>query len=117
MKDYEIIEWPDVQAFMELDGFKENVTLIEPNESMGIGSSTYLVKKEWLDSLEVEVRITFRSEVYLSGKTMQEIKDKWEALPLYSGEALEEASADFIEVVSVEGATSHKDLMSEWKKI
>lgn len=117
MEDYEIIEWPDIQAFMELDGFEENVTLIEPNESMGIGSSTYLVKKEWLDSLEVEVRITFRSEVYLSGKTMQEIKDKWEALPLYSEEASEKASADFIEVVSVEGATSHKDMMSEWNKI
>lgn len=55
MEDYEIIEWPDIQAFMELDGFKENSTLIEPNESMGIGSSTYLVKKEWLDFLEYDV--------------------------------------------------------------
>jgi len=54
MEDYEIIEWPDIQAFMELDGFEENSTLIEPNESMGIGSSTYLVKKEWLDSLKME---------------------------------------------------------------
>lgn len=117
MEDYEIIEWPDIQAFMELDGFEENAALIEPSESMGIGSSTYLVKKEWLDSLEVEVRITFRSEVYLSGKTMQEIKDKWEALPLYSAEALEKASADFVEVVSVEEAYCHKDMMSEWKKI
>ncbi len=116
MEDYEIIGWPDIQAFMELDGFEENVTLIEPNESMGIGSSTYLVKKEWLDSLEVGVRITFRSEVYLSGKTLQEIKNKWEELPLYSADALECANADFVEVVSVEGAYSHKDMMSEWKK-
>jgi hypothetical protein len=51
MKDYEIIEWPDIQAFMELAGFEENATLIEPNDSMGIGSSTYLVDKEWLESL------------------------------------------------------------------
>ena len=54
MKDYEIIEWPDIQAFMELDGFEENATLIESNDSMGIGSSTYLVNKEWLDSLSKE---------------------------------------------------------------
>ena len=26
---------------------------------------------------EIEVRVTFRSEVYIKGKTMEEIKDKW----------------------------------------
>lgn len=52
MEDFEIIDWPDIQAFMELEGFKDNATLIEPNYSMGIGSSTYLVSKEWLESLE-----------------------------------------------------------------
>ena len=51
MEDYEIIDWPDIQAFMGEEGFDENATLIEPNDSMGIGSSTYLVNKEWLDSL------------------------------------------------------------------
>ena len=54
MKDYEIIEWPDIQAFMDEEGFDENATLIEPNDYMGIGSSTYLVNKEWLDSLSKE---------------------------------------------------------------
>ncbi len=49
--DYEIIEWPDIQAYMELEGFKDNATLIEPNDAMAIGSSTYLVNKTWLDSL------------------------------------------------------------------
>ena len=29
---------------------------------------------------EIEVRVTFRSEVYIKGKTMEEIKDKWEEL-------------------------------------
>ena len=51
MEEYEIIEWPDIQAFMDLEGFDENATLIEPNYNMGIGSSTYLVDKEWLESL------------------------------------------------------------------
>ena len=54
MEDYEIIEWPDIQAFMDLDGFDDNATLVEPNDNMGIGSSTYLVSKEWLESLNEE---------------------------------------------------------------
>ena len=51
MEDYEIIGWPDIQAFMDLEGFDENSTLINPNDNMGIGSSTYLINKEWLDNL------------------------------------------------------------------
>ena len=54
MKDYEIIGWPDIQAFMELEGFHENTALIEPNDDMSIDSSTYLVDKEWLESLNEE---------------------------------------------------------------
>lgn len=51
MDDYEIIGWPDIQEYMELEGFKANATLIEPNVYMGIDSCTYLVDKEWLESL------------------------------------------------------------------
>ena len=54
MDDYEIIGWPDIQYFMELEGFNENATLIEPNYNMGIDSSTYLVDKEWLEFLGTE---------------------------------------------------------------
>lgn len=54
MEDYEIIGWPDIQAFMSLEGFYENTTLIEPSDAMGIGSSTYLVDKKWLESLNEE---------------------------------------------------------------
>ena len=53
MEDYEIVGWPDIQYLMEEEDFDENATLIEPNDSMGIGSSTYLVDKEWLDSFEI----------------------------------------------------------------
>lgn len=53
MEDYEIIGWPDIQYFMDLDDFDDNTVLIEPNYSMGIGSSTYLVDKEWLKSLDI----------------------------------------------------------------
>ena len=53
MGQYEIIGWPDIQYLMEEEGFSENATLIEPNDSMGISSSTYLVNKEWLESFEM----------------------------------------------------------------
>ena len=53
MKDYEIIGWPDIQAYMQLEGFEENSTLITPNDNMGIDSSTYLINKEWYDSVRI----------------------------------------------------------------
>ena len=54
MENYVIIGWPDIQDIMDKDGFYENSTLIAPNVNMGIDSSTYLVDKEWLESLEEE---------------------------------------------------------------
>lgn len=53
MRDYEIIGWPDIQAYMELEGFEENSALITPNDNIGIGSSTYLINKEWYDSVSL----------------------------------------------------------------
>ena len=50
MEDFEIVEWPDIQELMNKEGFEENATLITPNENLGIGSSTYLVNKEWINS-------------------------------------------------------------------
>ena len=51
MEDYVIIGWSDIQAYMDLEGFEENSALITPNDNMGIGVSTYLVDKEWYNSL------------------------------------------------------------------
>ena len=51
---------------------------------------------------EIEVRVTFRSEVYIKGKTMEEIKDKLEELPLFSADALETYNAEYIEMCSAE---------------
>ena len=50
---------------------------------------------------EFVVRITFRSEIYIKGKTMEEIKEKWEVLPLFSADALDH-SADICELVTAE---------------
>lgn len=52
MEDYVIIGWPDIQDIMDEDGFYENSALIAPNDNMGIGSSTYLVDKEWFETLK-----------------------------------------------------------------
>lgn len=54
MEEYEIIGWPDIQELMDMEGFEENTALITPNDAIGIGSSTYLVDKEWLKSLNEE---------------------------------------------------------------
>lgn len=51
MKDFEIIGWPDIQYYMELEGFDDNATLLDPNNDLGIDCCTYLVNKEWLESL------------------------------------------------------------------
>lgn len=48
---FEIIGWPDIQDFMDEEGFEENSTLINPNDNIGIGSSTYLISRDWLKSL------------------------------------------------------------------
>lgn len=68
---------------------------------------------ELLDE-DIEVRITFRSEIYIKGKTMEEIKNKWEELPLFSADALETYNAEYIEMCSVEKVDdgSYDDVMN-----
>ena len=61
----------------------------------------------------MEVRITFRSEIFLDGKDMKEIVEKWENIRLFSGEAVAEG-ADFIEVDTVEDADTYDDMMDEF---
>lgn len=51
IEEFELIGWPEIQFYMELDGFTENSTLVDPNTNIGIDSSTYLVSKSWLESL------------------------------------------------------------------
>lgn len=62
----------------------------------------------------MELRITFRSEVYLKGDTIEEIKQKWEELPLFSADALEVAYADYVDLISVEDAETSDDLTDKF---
>lgn len=51
IEDYTIIGWPEIQYYMDEPGFRENSALIDQNENIGIGSSTYLISNEWLNNL------------------------------------------------------------------
>lgn len=48
-EDYVLMGWPEVQRFMGKGEFYSHSALINENESMGIGSCTYLVEREWYD--------------------------------------------------------------------
>lgn len=58
----------------------------------------------------MKVRITFRSEVYLEGDNLDDIRKEWENLDLYSEDALKH-SADFVELVSADDEDSGNDLV------
>ena len=64
----------------------------------------------------MEVRFKFSADVYISGKDMTEIKQKFEDMPLFSADALEEGSAEFSELLLVENADTYEDLMSDYNK-
>ena len=65
----------------------------------------------------MEVRFKFSADVYVSGKDMAEIKQKFEEMPLFSADALEEGSAEFSELLLVENADTYEDLMDEYNKV
>ena len=58
----------------------------------------------------MEVRITFRSEVYISGENMAEIRDKWESMNLYE----KDNGVGFVEINTVEDAETYNDMMQEF---
>ena len=62
----------------------------------------------------MKVRITFRSEVFVSGRSMREVVQKFEDTPLFSEDARKELHADFVELVSVENDDTGEDLMQEY---
>ena len=52
-----IIEWPDIQAYMELEGFEENACLANDYHFVNnYGSSAHFVNLKWLKSLDADNR-------------------------------------------------------------
>lgn len=62
----------------------------------------------------MEVRFRFAAEVFIEGDNMREIREKFEDLPLFSADALENGNADFVELEGVEDADTYDDLMHEY---
>lgn len=61
----------------------------------------------------MEVRITYLSAVYIKGDSLEEIRDKWDALNVTS----QEGNSEFVELCSVEDTESDEDLEDEFKHI
>lgn len=63
------------------------------------------------------VRITFRSEVYVEvqGETREEVLESanraFESMPIFSADALEDYSAEVVEVVSMTNETDGVELL------
>ncbi len=62
----------------------------------------------------MKIRITFRSECYIEGDTLAEIRDKYETTNIYSEEFLENLDGDFVETMTVEDADTYEDKLSEY---
>lgn len=61
----------------------------------------------------MELRITFRSEIYIEGETMQDCIDKWGKM---SDEDIYNKSS-FVEINSIEDAGTFEDKTTEWDEL
>lgn len=59
----------------------------------------------------MEARITFRAEIFIKGKNLDEIEQKWEDMPLFSSDALE-CGADYVELDSIEEVSTCEEEVS-----
>ena len=64
----------------------------------------------------MEVRITWRTEIYIKGEDLDEIRGKWEELDLDPIDKYDEDVTDFgfVELVSVEDADTYEDIMDKF---
>ena len=63
----------------------------------------------------MEVRVIYRSEVYIKGDTIEDIKRTWENINLEHVEHKENViDYGFVELIAVEDADSYEDLTSKF---
>ena len=65
----------------------------------------------------MEVRFKFSADVCIEGADLAEIVSKFESMPLFSQEAMNEGHADDIETLLVEDADTYEDLMDEYNEL
>lgn len=54
---YTVIQWPEIQAYMDIPGFRDNSYLVNDELVKGIedfGSSAYFVDVQWLEGINYE---------------------------------------------------------------
>ena len=92
---------------------KDNCIFDLDNRHWCYGKQIHGVINQPEDRPDIEVRVTFRSEVYIKGKTMEEIKNKWDELTLFSADALD-SDVDVCELISAERVDdgSYDDVMN-----
>ena len=64
----------------------------------------------------MEIRLTFRSELFIKGETLADCAKQWEQMELFSDEAKQHEACQ-IELVSVEDAETFKDMLSEFNMV
>ena len=53
---YEVVTWPSVQNYMDIEGFEDNSYLINDVKGMTkFGSSAYFVNSEWLKKADRQI--------------------------------------------------------------
>lgn len=59
------------------------------------------------------VRVTFRSEIFIEGNSLKEIREKFESLPFYDINFKDKKVYDygFCEVVSIEDADTYEEIL------
>lgn len=61
----------------------------------------------------MKTRITFRMEVFVEGKDINDVTDKWEGLNLHTKDVIKH-NGGFIEVVSVEDMDTGEDITNDF---
>ena len=63
----------------------------------------------------MEARIVFDAHIYIDGKDINEIREKFEDMPLFSIQALD-CGIEFIDYLAIENADNNEDLTNEFFK-
>ncbi len=61
----------------------------------------------------MEVRIKFDDDIVITGDTMQDVREKFESMELWSQEA-KDCHVEFSEIQLIEDADTYKDLADEY---
>ncbi len=61
----------------------------------------------------VKVRIKFSADLIVEADTLQEAKNKWEDMPLWSEDA-KECGVEYSETLLIEDAETYDDLTNQW---